>query len=91
MPNGVRSEGLILTLRILRIVTSRWMSLREIADELGMNDPNDYRWTTKKNAKRIRRALGVIEAAGLPLQIDTDDNNDKSNGKIYYKLDKRAW
>lgn len=91
MSNGVRSDGLIFTLRVVRVVTGRWMSLREIASELDINDPSDREWLRKKSAKRIRRALNAIEAAGLPLLMDTDDDNDNYSGKIYYRLDKRAW
>lgn len=87
MSRGIRSEGLIFALQVLRATIGRWRSLREIAGELNMTD-TETGWCHRKNAKRIRRALFAIEAAGIPLQIDTV--NEYHGAPAYYKIS-RDW
>ena len=64
---------------------NRWKSLRDIAEELGMNIQGDG-WSREYEARRIRRALQAIEEAGIPLQMDTVGGQFGSGNKTYYKI-----
>ena len=81
---------MIFVMRVMRAVTGQWKSLREIAGELGMNNQGNRSWSRGAEAKRVRRALSAIEAAGFPLQVEADNDDvdsDENCGKtLYYRL-----